>query len=162
MGSISGFGTGFAGRTRAWAASARRVLLPAAALALLPGASPPGAIDLSIDGLRSPKGTLRICLTRDAKSFPACSAAGMIVKRNIPAASPRTSFTGLPAGDWGIALIHDENDNGKLDTFAGIPREGIGFSRNPVLGFGAPRFDAVRFPVAAGERREDVRMRYYF
>ena len=59
-----------------------------------------------------------------------------------------------------MAVIHDENDNARLDRFAGIPREGFGFSRNPPLGFGPPRFSAARFPVDGDAAMQQVRLRY--
>ena len=38
----------------------------------------------------------------------------------------------LPAGKYAVQVMHDENDNGKLDAnFMGIPIEGYGFSNNP-------------------------------
>jgi uncharacterized protein (DUF2141 family) len=57
-------------------------------------------------------------------------------------------------------VIHDENNNHKLDTFAGIPREGFGFSRNPSVTFGPPRFAAARFTLSSDADRQQVRMRY--
>jgi uncharacterized protein (DUF2141 family) len=57
-------------------------------------------------------------------------------------------------------VIHDENGNAKLDTFAGIPREGFGFSRNPPIRFGAPRFSAARFAITGDAQRQQIGMRY--
>jgi uncharacterized protein (DUF2141 family) len=57
-------------------------------------------------------------------------------------------------------LIHDENSNNKLDTMLGIPREGFGFSRNPVIRFSAPKFAAARFNVTSGTVDETVRVKY--
>ena len=82
------------------------------------------------------------------------------IVRNVPAGTAALRFEGLPHRAYAIALIHDENGNHKLDTFAGIPREGFGFSRNPTLGFGPPRFAAARFAVAGDAERQQVRMRY--
>jgi uncharacterized protein (DUF2141 family) len=42
----------------------------------------------------------------------------------------------------------------------GIPREGFGFSRNPVVRFGPPQFDRVRVNFAGGITRLTVRMQY--
>ena len=69
-------------------------------------------------------------------------------------------FSGLPTADYALALVHDENGNNKLDTVMGIPREGFGFSRNPVIHFGAPKFDAARFAVGSGTTIETVRVKY--
>jgi uncharacterized protein (DUF2141 family) len=47
----------------------------------------------------------------------------------------------LPPGDYGVAAIHDENSNAKLDrNFFGIPKEGFGFANNPHVGLGPPAF----------------------
>ena len=78
----------------------------------------------------------------------------------MPAGQSVVSFAGLPRGTYAVSVIHDENANHRLDTFAGIPREGFGFSRNPGIGFGPPRFAAARFVLAGDADRQQVRMRY--
>ena len=69
-------------------------------------------------------------------------------------------YGALPRGDYAIAVIHDENNNAKLDTFAGIPKEGFGFSRNPPIRFGPPRFTAARFTLDSDAEMQQVTMRY--
>ena len=55
------------------------------------------------------------------------------------------TFKGLKDGVYAIAIIHDENANGKLDTnFLGIPAEGVGVSTNPRV-FGKPSFEQGQF-----------------
>ena len=105
---------------------------------------------------------VRVCLTSDPANFPACVDDADAVKRSIPAGTPSVRFDALPRGPYALAVIHDENDNRRLDTFAGIPREGFGFSRNPPIGFGAPRFAAARFDLAGDADTQQVRMRYIF
>jgi uncharacterized protein (DUF2141 family) len=162
MASISVSGTGFAAPTRGWAASALAPLsLAASAFALLIGASPASTLDVGIDNLRSIKGLVRICLTRDPDNFPDCTDDAHAITRSIPADAPATAFPGLSPGDYAIAVIHDENANAKLDTFAGIPKEGIGFSRNPKFTFGPPRFAAARFAMDGEAKAQQVRIRYF-
>ena len=84
------------------------------------------------------------------------------VTRSVPAGVHAIRFDALPRGDYAVAVIHDENNNAKLDTFAGIPREGFGFSRNPPIRFGAPRFTAARFTLAGDAETQQVKMRYIF
>ena len=166
MGYISGSGTGCAAPTGGSAASrmSRRLAsrLGAAALLFLAlgGATPVATLDLGVSDLRSAKGSLRICLTKAPDNFPSCIKGADAVRRSVPAGERDQSFDGLPPGDYAIAIIHDENNNGKLDTVAGIPREGFGFSRNPPIGFGAPRFRAARFTIAEPTEHQQVRMRY--
>ena len=125
------------------------------------GASPVARLDVAVDHLRSAKGLLRVCLTSDPDNFPACEDDAQAIVRNVPAGMRTLQFDGLPLRGYAMALIHDENGNHKLDTFAGIPREGFGFSRNPAIGFGPPRFAAARFPVERDGERQQVRMRYF-
>lgn len=129
---------------------------------LLGAATPVGRLEVSVAGLRSGDGVIRICLTANPGAFPACHNDALAVRRNVPAGAALPAFEGLPPGDYAAAVMHDENGNKRLDTFAGIPREGFGFSRNPAIGFGPPRFAAARFAVAGEANRQQVRMRYMF
>lgn len=139
---------------------ATTLLGAAVALALLPGAAPTTRLDVAVDNLRNAKGLVRICLTADPKNFPACVDDADAVTRTIPAATRTLRFDALPRGGYAIAVIHDENGNAKLDTVAGIPREGFGFSRNPRIFFGPPRFAAARFTLDGDADVQQVKMRY--
>lgn len=136
------------------------VLLPSAALVL--GAAPIARLDVGVDHMRSAKGLLRVCLTADPDNFPACVDDADAITRNVPAGVHAMRFDGLPLGTYAVAVIHDENGNAKLDTFAGIPKEGFGFSRNPAIRFGPPRFAAARFAVTGDVNQQQITMRYIF
>ena len=105
---------------------------------------------------------IQFCLTSDPKNFPACVDDARALTRTVPASKREVQFEGLPVGDYAIAVIHDENGNNKLDTTLGIPREGFGFSRNPAIGFGPPKFAAARFSLDKNGTEQDIRMRYLF
>lgn len=141
---------------------AGRLLGSALALGTLVGATPVGRLDVDVERLRSAKGMLRVCLTADPANFPACIDDADAATRSVPAGTRRVRFEGLAQGTYAVAVIHDENGNHRLDTFAGIPREGFGFSRNPGIGFGPPRFAAARFAVAGDAQMQQVRMHYIF
>lgn len=105
---------------------------------------------------------LHVCVTRDQAHFPDCE--------NDPAATRETfrvrdtqsvHFANLPSGNYAIAILHDENGNSRLDRFAGIPREGIGFSRNPRFSFGPPEFSSASFALDNRGDVQRVRMRYF-
>jgi uncharacterized protein (DUF2141 family) len=67
------------------------------------------------------------------------------------------SFEGLKPGEYAIGVIHDLNDNGKLDTnFIGIPREPIGTSNNPKPRLGPPKWDDAKFQLSSDEKRSVV------
>ncbi|MHA6721539.1 DUF2141 domain-containing protein [Sphingomonas sp. RS2018] len=124
------------------------------------GAAPVARLELDMDGLRSAKGMIRICLTAEPANFPNCVDDARALTRSAPASAGTAVFDGLPVGDYAAAVIHDENGNKKLDTMMGIPREGFGFSRNPAIRFGPPKFAAARFDLGARGGAEKIRMKY--
>lgn len=127
----------------------------------LSGASTGGSLDVSIQGLRNDRGLVRVCVTRDPAHFPRCQNDPQARRLNRSASQASSlHFEDLAPGTYAIAVMHDENGNGRLDTVLGIPREGFGFSRNPGLGFGPPSFDSVRFQVNAGSGAQTIRIRY--
>lgn len=126
------------------------------------GAAPAGqSLSMTLDGLRSAKGQILVCVTRTAAYFPDCTKDPEKRHFAVPVKSGPIPLGTLAPGDYAIAIIHDENGNGKLDTFAGIPREGVGFSRNPVLRFGAPSFKSASFPVAGAPVEQAIRLKYF-
>lgn len=140
----------------------RRLGVAVAALATfmaLGAATPVAELEVDIGGLRSTQGQLRLCVTANPNKFPSCVGDPRALTRSVPASQSNLNLGPLPRGDWAVAVIHDANGNGKLDTVMGVPREGFGFSRNPPIGFGAPKFAAARFALQ-GDTLEKVRMRY--
>lgn len=103
---------------------------------------------------------LQVCLTRDATDFPDCRKGGGAIKRTVSAATPYVRIEDVPPGEYAIAVIHDANGNARLDTMMGVPREGFGFSRNPRILFGPPRFKSAQFALETGAQIQQVRIRY--
>ena len=125
-------------------------------------ASADSQLEVSVTGLRNQKGNVLICLTANPKAFPDCSKDANAIKRVVKAnAASSVVFVGAAPGTYALSLIHDENGNGKLDTAMAIPREGFGFSRNPKIAFGPPKFTAAAFAFS-GSGSQSVRMKYMF
>lgn len=128
----------------------------------LAGATDTGTLEVSLEGLRNQRGIVRVCLTADPAYFPRCQGDPRAQRINVPVGQARgLRFEAAPPGIYAISAMHDENGNGRLDTLLGIPREGFGFSRNPRVTFGAPRFEAVRFQVNAGHNSQRIRFQYF-
>lgn len=54
----------------------------------------------------------------------------------------------LPFGEYAIAVYHDKNENGKIDTnLLGIPKEDYGFSNNARGRFGPASWEDSKFKV---------------
>lgn len=70
-------------------------------------------------------------------------------------------FSGVASGTYAVAVFHDENSNGKLDTnFLGIPREGVGASNDAQGHFGPPKFDAAAFRFSGGRIDLKITIKY--
>lgn len=65
----------------------------------------------------------------------------------------------LPAGRWAIAIFHDIDGDGELDTnYLGIPSEPYAFSRKPPSKWRMPRYDEVAIPFQPPLQRLSVRL----
>lgn len=138
----------------------KRAVLAFAAMIELGATAPTGELEVRIDGLRNSRGVVQACLGSNPRFFPDCSRDPTALKLKIPASSQQLRFTNIVPGRYALTLFHDENANLRLDMVLGIPREGFGFSRNPKIRFGAPKFGQVDIELGPTVRRESIRMQY--
>jgi uncharacterized protein (DUF2141 family) len=118
-------------------------------------------VEVQVQQLRNGRGMVRLCLTRNPAHFPDCNRDPAAVKRSVAAGQAGSiRLAGVAEGVYALAVVHDENGNGRLDRFMAIPREGFGFSRNPQIRMGPPSFEEARFAVGAAGIRQVVRMKY--
>ena len=103
------------------------VNLPAVAESPCPG------IHVKVLNIRNSTGTVACALFESPAGFPIeyLHYATNIMVIKIRKTQARCDFLDIPPGKYALAVIHDENMNGKLDTNPiGIPKEGYGFSNN--------------------------------
>ena len=99
-------------------------------------------IHVKVVNIRNDTGTVDCALFESPVGFPIevlrSAMNVMVIKvRNTEA---RCDFEDIPPGTYALAVIHDENMNGKLDTnWLGIPKEGYGFSNDVKALLGALR-----------------------
>jgi uncharacterized protein (DUF2141 family) len=105
-------------------------------------------LTVQVAGLRNARGKLSVSLYRDANGFPETPAKAL---RRQTVDIPRTLtaeavFRGLAPGVYAVAVLHDENANGKLDkNFIGVPKEGYGASNDPRPARRPPTFAEAKF-----------------
>jgi uncharacterized protein (DUF2141 family) len=99
---------------------------------------------IHVDGLRNSIGVVGTVLFTSAEGWPEnVNKAYRGGPTPIGAGERKVTVVleGIPAGDYSIVILHDENSNMKLDrNLFGWPKEGFGFSNNPHIGFGPPPF----------------------
>ena len=131
-----------------------------AILVLCASATLARAADLTIrvDNVKSASGTVMVGLYDGAGNFLKRAAR----EGAAPAIRGRTTlvFTDLAPGEYGVAVYHDANGNGRMDANAmGIPIEPLAFSNDAQGHMGPPAFDAVKLAVPAAGVAVSVKLR---
>lgn len=142
------------------------LLLPMAALSTAAGLPATGTdVTITVTQLRSAEGLVRACMTGEPTRFPQCRT-GTLSHRAVVDARPgevTVTFSDVAPGRYAIALLHDENGNGKADRALGMmPKEGFGFSRDAKVRMGPPRFEEAVFEVDEKPKSMAIKMRYMF
>lgn len=117
---------------------------------------------VNVKGISNRNGTIALLLFRGNAGFPSdpTKAIGSVT---LPISDLTVShlFTQLPAGEYAVTVMHDENKNGKLDTnLFGIPEEGIGVSNNALNMFGPPVFQECAIMVREGDNQITIELDY--
>ena len=133
----------------------------AAGLAASPAVA--GEVVITVTDLRSTKGVVRACMTTREDIFPKCIKDPASHRTVVPAGEKvEIRFSGVKPGNYAIALLHDENDNGKADRALGMmPKEGYGFSRDAPVKMAPPKFNDAVFTQGEGTNRMTIKMRYF-
>jgi len=123
---------------------------------------PAATMRLEISGVRSAKGHVLIAVYRPGDGF---SEKGKEAFRKERIAANTGTMTvdvnDLPVGTYALALVHDENDNLKIDTgLFGIPVEGFCFSKNAMGMFGPPTFKDAALSHAVGSGAQKLVVKY--
>lgn len=92
-------------------------------------------------GVETTEGFIQVALYREEGSFLKFEQVFRNASAPAREGETRVVLDDLPAGEYAIAIFHDENGNEELDTnWLGIPREPLGFSRARMKTFGPPGF----------------------
>ena len=122
--------------------------LPYACLLVAASASA-GDLQVNLEGIRVQSGTLKMSVVDGPEGWNQKAKPVQAQAAKVTGETAHFAFKDLPAGDYAVMVIQDENDNGKFDTNAlGIPLEGYGFSSNLQL-MRKPTFEEARVHVPA-------------
>jgi uncharacterized protein (DUF2141 family) len=139
--------------------------LGAGLLLAMPAAmAAPGALTVELEGLHSQKGQVCLSVFNSSRGFPAQGANALKSQcAEINEGVVRVTFEGLRSGSYAVAVLHDENaDNQANRNRFGIPTEGFGFSRNPTILTGAPKFADAAFLAVGAQTTIQIKMTYLF
>ena len=102
-------------------------------------------------------------MTTKEKSFPNGRQDPESHRSGVPAGEGVTiRFTDVEPGTYAIALLDDENDDGKANRALGMmPKEGYGFSRDAKVRMGPPKFADAVFEHTGEDQAMTITMRYF-
>lgn len=125
--------------------------------------SPCPGIHVKILDIRNSTGAVACALFEAPEGFPTeflhSATNVMIIK--VRDTQARCDFLDISPGTYALAVIHDENMDGKLGTnWLGVPREGYGFSNDAKASMGAPSFEAASFPYDGQNLDLTIRLNY--
>ena len=120
-------------------------------------------IHVKVLNIRNSSGTVDCALFESPGGFPReflLSATNVMIIK-VRRTEARCDFEDIPPGTYALAVIHDENMNGKLDTnWVGIPKEGYGFSNDVKALLGVPPFSAASFQSDGGTLDLTISLHY--
>jgi uncharacterized protein (DUF2141 family) len=95
-------------------------------------------LTVTVSDFRNTKGHLLLSVVDSEAGWnnqakPVAAEKLVVAEKATDGKSLQVKFT-LPAGKYAVQVLHDENEDGKLDfNERGIPTEGHGTSNNPVV-----------------------------
>ena len=121
-----------------------------------------GKLFIEIKGFKNNQGLVRIVLFDQHKGFPSEYQYGILSKSQpIDSSIIFVTFDSISYGRYAISVLHDENNNGKMDTnFWGIPKEGYGVSNNINPAMRAPRFEEASFILEKSIKKLKISLHY--
>jgi uncharacterized protein (DUF2141 family) len=108
-------------------------------------------VRLEVGDFRNSNGTLQCRLFTRAVDFP--DGEGVLTVR-VPITGRKAACTlsNLGAGTYAVAVVHDENNNGRVDkNFLGVPSEGYGASNNRTYALSSPKWEESNFVLKPSE-----------
>lgn len=110
------------------------------------------SLTVEVTGLRDSDGILQFALYNKEGSIPDEHYRNYyrLLKTGITNGSAKITFEDIPAGIYAVNILHDENENGKIDKGFILPKEGIGFSNYESIGLrNKPSFKKASFNLHA-------------
>jgi len=119
-------------------------------------------LTVEVENLRNSKGIVQFALYNKDNSIPDedYKKYYRLEKAKIVNGKSEITFKSLPQGKYAVNILHDENNNGKIDKGLLLPKEGIGFSNYQSVGLrNRPNFYKASFDLTT-DKTISVRIIY--
>ncbi|MFM7329311.1 MAG: DUF2141 domain-containing protein [Bacteroidota bacterium] len=117
------------------------------------------SLSVIVGNVKNSKGYIRVAVYNSKDTFMKQHVA--IGETRAAEGQVTVTIDKLRDGDYALSIMHDSNNNEKLDTnLIGLPREGFAFSNEAMGTVGPPKFKEASFRVQ-GPTAHAVKLRYY-
>ncbi|HLV46069.1 DUF2141 domain-containing protein [Myroides odoratus] len=110
------------------------------------------SLTVKVEKLQNSKGVVQFVLYNKEGSIPDEDYKNYyrLEKAKIVNGKSEITFKNLPKGKYAVNILHDENNNSKIDKGLLLPKEGIGFSNYQTIGLrNRPNFSKASFELNA-------------
>lgn len=121
------------------------------------------AIHVKIQNIGNNTGVIACAIFESPEGFPNkfLKFASKVMITQIKGKDASFEFSDIKPGKYAIAVIHDENYDGELETnWLGIPKEGYGFSSGAEASLSAPSFSDAEFTYDGGDLQMSIDLNY--
>lgn len=121
-------------------------------------------LTIVVTSLRNNDGKIQLDVYKNQKEFEARYSNKerriYLPKKNLVNGTVTFVFKNLPEGTYGVAIMDDENSNGKIDYGWVLPSEGFGFGDYWHQKWRTPTFDDFKFNLQTN-KTVTVKAKYY-
>lgn len=118
-----------------------------------------GSLVVVIEGFANSKGYAMVAIYGSEQAYKDGSPKAAMAKVEVTDQKAEVAFNDLKYGTYAVAIFHDQNANGKIDTnFLGIPKESYGHSNNVRGSFGPPSFDKAKIELGSPEKQIKIKI----
>ena len=101
-------------------------------------------ITVTIQNIKNDKGSVLLGLHTEDTFMKGPGVKNL--KSKIENGQVTVTFKNVEVGTYAIMVMHDENDNNRMDFENGMPLESYGMSNNP-MSYGPPQYQDAKFEV---------------
>lgn len=144
----------------------RNWFFPAIAILFLSFSFPQNSLcvlKIEIANAKNDDGSIKLALFNSQDGFPK-DGEKAYRSASVPLKDKKAvvEFSDLPAGEYAVAVMHDMNNNNKMDFhFYGAPKEGYGASNDASGTFGPPSFDDAKFKISGPKESIVINLKYF-
>ena len=117
-------------------------------------------LEISVSNIQERKGQFIIAVFKDGKGYPDNGKKAVLT--DVFGIDDLPYKTTLASGEYAISIYQDLNLNKNFDKkIFGIPKEPFGFSQNPTIFVGAPKYKNVKFQLGSETVNLDIELKYF-